>query len=196
MSKPVPTYGKMWPIYAGYWDAMKASHGREEEIKRVARQLLDHKDRYVDAELMTSVPWYMIAVLHWRESSANFNRQLAQGDPLHKKSVNVPKGRGPFATWEDSAYDALVSLKGLNKIVDWRLEKILYQCERYNGWGYFQYRNVPSPYLWGATTIQMPGKYVADGKWDKSAWDKQLGCAALLEAMRRGDHSIKFVREE
>lgn len=90
--------------------------------------------------------------------------------------------------------DALATLKGLHRIIDWRLEKVLYQLERYNGWGYF-WRGLASPYLWGATTVQQRGKYVADGQFSATAWDTQLGCAALIRAMMDIDSSIKPVRE-
>src|SRR5207247_1268402 len=84
--------------------------------------------------------------------------------------------------------DAL-ALDGLTKVIDWRLEKILYYLELYNGWGYHAH-GVPSPYLFGATSIQKPGKYIADGVWSATAIDKQIGCAALIKAMHDLDASV------
>src|SRR5215472_927317 len=181
MSNPVPTYGQYWPIAANYWDEMSIRASRTQEVEATARKLLKHKARYQTIEHETGVPWYMVAVLHERESNANFERQLGQGDRLDRKSVNAPKGRGPFKDFEASAYDALVTLKHYDKIEDWRLEKILYYSEKYNGWGYWQYHGkMPSPYIWGATSVQTPGKYVADGKWSSTTMDQQVGCAAML----------------
>jgi hypothetical protein len=55
---------------------------------------------------------------------------------------------------------------------------------------------VPSPYLFGATNIQKPGKYIADGVWSARAIDKQIGCAALIKVMMDLDASIEPIREE
>jgi hypothetical protein len=55
---------------------------------------------------------------------------------------------------------------------------------------------VPSPYVWGATSIQRPGKYVADGVWSARTLDQQLGCAALIDAMSDLNASIQLLREK
>lgn len=189
-----PAYYSKWPVYAKQWDAMAVKQSRLPGIRQAAAKLVADKPVYLKAEKLTGVPWYMIAILHYRESSANFNTQLAQGDPLNRVSTHVPRGRGPFKTWEEGAYDALVTLKGYNKIIDWRLEKILYYSEVYNGWGY-HWRKLPSPYLWGGTTIQQQGKFVADGKFSPSTWDTQPGVAAMLSQMMHLDPSITPIRE-
>jgi lysozyme family protein len=119
---------------------------------------------------------------------------LAQGDPLNRRSVHEPSGRGPFKSWEEGAYDALVRLKKLNRVKDWRLEKMLYYAEQYNGWGY-HYHRMPSPYLWGGTTIQRRGKYVADGRFSPTTWDVQPGVAALISQMMHLDPTISPLRE-
>ena len=180
----IPTYRSMWPIYAGYWNTMSLSHANAPRVISACKKIVSHKSRYETAQRSTGVPWYMIGCLHMRESSLNFTTQLAQGDPLNRVSTHVPAGRGPFATWEAGARDALVVLKGYNRVIDWRLEKILYYCENYNGWGYWRYHNmIPSPYVWGATSIQRPGKYIADGQWSSTAWDTQIGCAIMIRVI-------------
>lgn len=190
----VPTYRRKWPVYARQWDSMKIVPDRARTVAAVARRLHASKARYVKIQSATNVPWYMVAVIHERESGQNWSRSLAQGDRWDRVSTHVPRGRGPFNSWEAAAVDALATLKGLHRIIDWRLEKVLYQLERYNGWGYF-WRGLASPYLWGATTVQQRGKYVADGQFSATAWDTQLGCAALIRAMMDIDSSIKPVRE-
>src|SRR3954468_4720639 len=67
------------------------------------------KQRYQPVALKTGVPWFVIAVIHEREASQNWSKSLAQGDPWNKKSVHVPKGRGPFKSWEEAAIDALAN---------------------------------------------------------------------------------------
>ena len=100
---------------------------------------------------------------------------------------------GPFDTWDEGAVAALKH-DGLTSVSDWRLEKALHYQEKYNGWGSF-YRGLPSPYIWGATSVQRPGKFVADHVWSATTMDRQIGCAAILKGMMALDPSIKPVRE-
>jgi lysozyme family protein len=187
-----PTYRSKWPVYARQWDAMELV--RVPTVRAVAKRLFAAKARYVKIQNVTNVPWWMVAVIHERESSQNWTRSLAQGDPWDRVSTHVPRGRGPFTSWEAAAVDALATLKGLHKVKDWRLEKVLYQLERYNGWGY-HWRGLASPYLWGATTVQQRGKFVADGKFSPITMDVQLGAAALIKALMDLDPTIKPIRE-
>src|SRR5687767_12868602 len=115
-----------------------------------------------------------IALLIFRKLLPNSSRPRTAISRLRSSpacpGTCVPRGRGPFKSWEAGAYDALVTLKKLNKVIDWRLEKILYHSERYNGWGY-HFRGLPSPYIWGGSTIQRRGKFVADCKFSSTTWD-------------------------
>jgi len=189
-------YSLMWPIYAKYWDTMKLSNANAPRVIKACESIVRYKKRYLNAEKDSGVPWYMIGPLHMRESGLSFSTQLAQGDPLNRVSVHVPKGRGPFSSWEEGAYDALVRLKGLNRVIDWRLEKILYYCENYNGWGYWLYHGrMPSPYVWGATSVQKPGKYVADGVWSSTTMDTQIGCAVMIRVLSQME-KVTLVRED
>lgn len=189
-----PTYASKWPEYAKQWDKMEIRPNKQASFERIAKKLIANKARYQAAEKLTKVPWYMIALLHMRESDNDFNTQLAQGDPLSRRSTHVPAGRGPFNTWEDGAKDALVTLKHFDRILDWRLEKILYYAELYNGWGYHNHR-VPSAYLWAGSTVYSSGKYVSDGVWSASAVDSQPGVASVLRIMMKLDPTIKPERE-
>lgn len=141
------------------------------------------KARYQAVEKRTGVPWWFIAVAHEREASQNWNTQLGQGDPLNKKSVHVPKGRGPFSSWEDGAVDALVNCAPFaSKNKDWSPGGALTMLEKYNGLGYYK-RNLPSPYIWAGTDQYTRGKFVSDGKFSADTVDSQLGCAGLLKFM-------------
>ncbi len=191
-----PTYGQRWQTYSRQWDMCVTLPAKRAEIAKVAKRLVAAKARYQAVEKRTGVPWYMIAAIHERESSQDWNAQLAQGDPLSRVSTHVPRGQGPYYgkdAWERAAIIALET-DGLTHVKDWRLEKMLYYWEAYNGWGYERH-GVPSPYVWGATTIQKPGKYVADGVWSSTAVDQQLGCAAMLKGMMDLDHTIQPIRE-
>jgi lysozyme family protein len=189
-----PTYRTMWPLYAERWDA--AEHTRRNSAMAVAKRLVAAKPRYINIQHVTGVPWYWIGPVHVRESSQDWSRSLAQGDRWDRASVHVPAGRGPFASFEAAAIDAL-QLNAMTRVTDWRLEKLIYYWEKFNGWGYWWYhRATPSPYVWGSTTVQKPGKYVADGVWSSSVTDVQLGCVAMLKAIMELDPLVKPQRED
>ena len=188
-------YRDKWPQYAGQWNRMVINRSREHEFHNLAQFAINHKDTYAAVEKATGVPWPLVAVLHRRESDANFNTYLGNGDPLSRRTTHVPRGRGPFSSFLAGAKDAL-HLDGLDKVQDFRLEKMIYYCEVFNGAGYSDYHHVPSPYVWGGTNIQARGKYVSDGNWDANAWDSQPGCAPILQQIAELDPSVKYVRED
>lgn len=159
---------------------------------KVAKSLVAAKPRYRAVEAKTGVPWPVIAIIHERESSQNWGRSLAQGDPWNQVSVHVPAGRGPFDSWEAAAIDALVKCPPfLARHRDWSIGGALTALETYNGIGYAA-RGVPSPYLWSGTNQYRAGKYVRDGVYDAGKVDPQLGCAALIIALMELDPAIGF----
>lgn len=167
------------------WDACHISADKGPAFKQVADRLTAPAavNRYKAVEKLTGVPWWFIAVVHEREASQNWNTQLGQGDPLNRKSIHVPKGRGPFSTWEDGAVDALVSCAPYAaKNKDWSIGGALSMLEQYNGLGYAS-KGLPSPYIWAGTDQYVAGKYVSDGVYSATAVDTQLGCAGLLKFM-------------
>jgi len=187
-------YGRKWHEYADQWDRMMIKRDRVKEFNKIAEYALAHRGIYTAIEGRTGVPWPMIAILHRRESDADFNTYLGNGQPLNRKTTIVPKGRGPFSSFEEGAIDALQYDK-LTSVKDWRLEKILFYCEAFNGAGYNN-RGLPSPYVWGGTNIQQPGKYVSDGRWNGKTWDSQPGCAPILKTIMMMDLNIEFKRED
>src|SRR5262249_35667634 len=170
------------------WKAAKVTrnHGS------IARSLVAAKARYQAVEARTGVPWPVIAVIHARESSQNWARSLAQGDPWDRASIHVPAGRGPFSSWEAAAVDALVNCAPhAARNTDWSIGGTLTKLEEYNGLGYAA-RSRPSPYIWAGTSQYQSGKYIRDGVYDPNAVDSQPGCAGLLMAMMELDPSINF----
>ena len=100
--------------------------------------------------------------------------------------------RGPFASWEAAAIDALVKCPPyLARHRDWSIAAALTALETYNGIGYAA-RGLPSPYLWSGTNQYRAGKYVRDGVYDPGKVDPQLGCAALMVALMELDPEISF----
>jgi lysozyme family protein len=172
------------------WSQMKIIRGAE--FDRVASRLVGSgaKSRYKEIEAATGVPWPVVAVIHEREASQNFLASLAQGDPFDRASTHVPKGRGPFPSFKAAAIDALTNCAPFAaQWKDWSVGGALTLLEQYNGIGYHR-RGLPSPYVWAGTDQYVSGKYVADGVFDPSVVDKQLGCAGLLNAMMKMDSTI------
>ncbi len=137
----------------------------------------------------SKIPWYFIACAHYLECTFDFKKHLHNGDPLTGYTVKVPAnrpkvGHGPPFTFEESAVDALKLMK-LNEISNWSLPTVLRKLEAYNGFGYFKYHSINSPYLWSYSNQYVKGKYVADGKFDAEAVSKQMGAAVILKRMEQ-----------
>ena len=154
-------------------------------VQEVADQILRGQARYKTVEGTSGVPWHVIAVIHNMECSLNFKQHLHNGDPLGKKTVNVPAGRPPgwdgTGTWEESALDSL-AFDNLTSWHDWSIAGMLYKLEGYNGWGY-RGHGIFTPYLWSFTSHYTHGKYVSDGHWDPDAVSQQIGCAGVLRRL-------------
>jgi len=178
-------YSEYWPVAKRLWDTMQIDTARSKNIALAAARLKKSASVYQDVQRITGVPYPLIAAIHYRESSADFMTYLGNGQVLSQRTTIVPKGRGPFATWQQGAIDALM-LDGLADVQDWRLEKQLYYAELFNGAGYWNRRQT-SPYVWAGTNHQVKGKYRTDGKFDKQMWDIQPGVAALMLSLYRLD---------
>lgn len=171
------------------WNNCKVYAQRGPLFQKVADRIKANKAVYDRVEKATGVPWWFVGITHYRESNLNLNTQLGQGDPLDQVSRHVPKGRGPFKTFEDGAYDALVNCapKAANN-KDWSIAGALVMFEKYNGMGYAN-KGLPSPYVWAGTDQYVKGKYVRDGVFDPNAVDSQLGCAGLMKYLGVGKAS-------
>lgn len=186
------------------WTKVNILPNRLAEVQHVAGRLVAPyaKSRYQEIEKATGVPWFIVAVIHERESGQSFVAQLGQGDPLGLVSRHVPRGRGPFFNHpndpplQDAFYrgalDALIDCPPYaSKWKDWSAGGALTLLISYNGFGYDAHSE-NSPYDWGATDQEQRGKFTSDGIYNNAVWDTQVGCAAMLKAMIVIDPSIKF----
>jgi lysozyme family protein len=173
--------------YQNLFDTCEINADRQNEVTGLTARIVQHQSRYEAVGTPLAIPWFFIGVIHNMESSQRFDRHLHNGDPLTARTVHVPAGRpksgDPPFTWEASATDALI-LEGLDKVTDWRLPALLYQIEKYNGFGYrIRHPDVLSPYLWSGSQHYTKGKFVADGTFDPEAVSKQSGAAVILRQM-------------
>lgn len=176
------------------WSKMHVDHVVSPLFDRIAERLcaLGAKMHYEAVSAKTTVPWFVIAVIHEREASQSWAANLAQGDPWDRVSTHVPRNQGPFRSWNDAAINALERTPPYaSHWGDWSAGGALSLLEDYNGTGYAA-RGLPSPYVWAGTDQYKSGKYIADGHFDPAAVDHQLGCAGLIARMALIDHSVKF----
>ena len=127
--------------YSALWNTLQIRPERLTQVRHIFGKVTNpaNKVRYQNVEAATGVPWYMIALIHNLEASLRFDQHLHNGDPLAERTVHVPKnrpatGRPPF-TWEESAKDALEFDK-LTNISPWTIERIAFELEKFNGFGY------------------------------------------------------------
>ena len=180
---------------AARWQAAIVTPALLPVLKVIAGRLVNPvaKDRYeAVTDRVGAPPWWLIAVIHEREASQSWAAYLGNGDPLSRTTIHVPRGRGPFAIWEDGAVDALSNCAPYAaKWTNWTIGGLLTLLEEYNGLGYAM-MGQPSPYVWASTNQYVRGKYIADGHYDPNAVDTQLGCTALLKTMAEMDQTIKI----
>lgn len=156
------------------------------EADNYAQKIINNKSKYQNIEKSTGVPWYVVGLIHYRESTLNFDTHLHNGDSLSGPTVNVPAGRPSTErrrfTFEESAIDAL-NQNGVSKNNFSTIPSILQTLEGYNGLGYYK-NGLQSPYIWSGTNQYVSGKYIRDRVYDPNAKDAQLGVAALLKALQ------------
>ncbi|NOS94441.1 MAG: hypothetical protein HOP30_21210 [Cyclobacteriaceae bacterium] len=171
--------------YQQLFDTCQIKEAKYNEIDGLLNKIVAGKSRYESITRSIGVPWYFTGIIHCMECNSKFTTHLHNGDPLTARTVRVPAGDpktgSPPFTWEASAIDAL-KLKSLEKWTDWSLPGILFQFERYNGFGY-RPKGIQSPYLWSYSNHYTKGKYVADGAYDDKAVSRQCGAAVLLRRM-------------
>lgn len=201
------------PDQSARWEAAKINPKDSIRVGKAVALYLRLAPRYEQIERMRAngVPAPVLFCFHQRESDGDFSCHPHEGSPLTHRTRFVPKGRlpgdrdviganglrtagGSPYTFAESAQDAYYVCDRLDT-KDWQhLAPALQAIESFNGLGYQHPGRPPSPYLWAATTIERPGKYVADGRFSPTARDSQLGCVAILKAMLARGIALPFVR--
>lgn len=171
--------------YTSFFNQCSALPSRQALVDGMAQKVRNNRARYEAVAGPLGMPWAMVGVIHSMEASLSFATHLHNGDPLTARTHHVPAGRpangNPPFTWEESAIDAL-KLMNFDSITDWSTARMLFELERYNGFGYRQFE-LPSPYLWSFSNIYRQGKFINDGIFDPEAVSKQCGAALLLKAL-------------
>lgn len=173
------------------WEKAQISHQHRAHVLDIARKIIINKTRYEEIENQSGIPWFVVACIHSLETSLDFRLGLHSGERWNAVTANVPRGRGPFDSFEEAAIDALLIKKRVSDqfLGLWTIPRCLFFLECYNGLGYMigtgQNTTPPktSPYLWSMTTIYEKGKYAFDGAFDPELVSKQAGAAAILKGL-------------
>lgn len=163
-------------------------------VEQIARKLLGFGPRYKWVGDCTLIPITVLATLHERESSANFNTYLGNGERLDRVTRLVPKGRGPFQppqAWGKGALDAITIDHLADNSAPWSMPYACWKGEAWNGFGPRNHGK-HTGYLWGGTSIYDGGKYVSDGVWNPTFDDPQIGIIPVMLRMAALDQSLQL----
>ena len=129
----------------------------------------------------TGLPPELIAAIHYRESTGNFDATIKDGSKLPAgvsfvdDAVNISNDAN-YVIFKE-AYN--MSADSVDVIA------MLSIAEVHNGTGYYK-MGLNSPYLYSGTNLYTKGKYDADGHYNPDLVDKQPGiflliCSILLD---------------
>lgn len=168
--------------YTGLFNTIEVLPEFVPKTEKACLRIIKNKVRYISGVEDTNVPWYFIAIIHHMESDCNFNCQIANGQRWNKVTTIVPKGIGPWSSWEESTKD-IIKMDNMDKVPQWTIPTILRLLENYNGLGYCM-RGLNSPYLWSGSNHGVGvGKFVEDGKYSAIAVSNQVGAAVVLSKL-------------
>lgn len=162
------------------------------ELTKVCAKIFAGQSRYQSIEKVTGVPWHFIGCLHFMEASLRWEACLHNGEPWNKKTTIVPKGRGPWASFEEAAIDALKYDKLADKPQGyWTIARMLAFAESYNGTGYRK-RGILSPYVFAYTNLSDEmGKYVADHVYDATKPHNRPSVGAILLMLKKMEETME-----
>lgn len=174
------------PTYAAQWASMKVT--REGEALETAERLLKDRKTYDEIAGETGVPTVWLMATNEREDGGRLDRYFGNGDVLTRPTTDVPRHRGPFASFKAGVLDSL-HYDGIDAGFRAQLRAgiaivplMIFEETNWNGWGYDAH-GIRTPYVFGATNLQQRGKYDADGHWNGALMDTQLGTAAIWWAL-------------
>ena len=173
-----PSYAPRRGEYGELWRTIQILPERIALISSMGDRIRFYRARYHAVAAATGIPWEIVGAIHMRESGCDFAMNFLNGDtPWSAVTVTVPKGRGPWASWEACAIEML------NEQDRPAVPDAIGVCtfmEGYNGFGYLS-RGLNSPYLWAGSNHGIGvGKYTSDGHYDPEAVDDQAGAMTTL----------------
>ena len=146
---------------------------------------LRHRSRYEAIAQRTWIPWELIAWIHYRESSFNFNTYLHNWQRLWTRTTIVPRWI-LFHSWDEAAIDALRWPRASygNPTGD-NLASQADFAERFNGLWY-RNRGLLSPYVMAGSQAyeRQWGMFVRDGVFSRWTRDPRVWVMPIVMALR------------
>ena len=181
---PVATTKATPNEYLNLWQRCVVNPDSSSQIDAAVKRIKSHEALYQQAVAGTKIPWFCVGIIDEMECGCDQTKHIHNGDPLMKRTVQVPAGRptsgdGPFTKLE--SITDWIQLKHWNQWHDWDVASILFRFEANNGFAYRNYR-VNTPYLWSGSNLYTAGKFIKDRVYSKTAISKQIGAALLLKA--------------
>jgi len=176
--------------YRNLYATMVVLDKHKSAVKNACDRIKKNRSRYeLAAEMVNKahslkVNWKVIACIHSLEASGDFSKNLANGQNIKMKTTIVPKGLGPWESFEHSCVDAIGHERWDNVNFD-DIGSVLRCIESYNGYGYMR-RGKNSPYLWSFSQHGIgTGRYVSDGRYDSTSVSQQVGWSLLYKELSK-----------
>ena len=189
-------YQELEPDYDRLLETCREDLSRKLELEKRVKEILaladKHHDEWTFVTSVTGVPRLWGMASFERECDSDYSRSPAQGDRWDERSVNVPRGLGPYESWA-AACIAAYRLDRLDHVgsKNWTWSRACYEGELFNGFGP-RARGRRTGYLWSWTNVYDGGKYVRDGVWDPEFRDPQCGMVPLMIALMKLDPTLKL----
>ena len=167
------------------------------EVERCGEWAIANKATFSRVTALTSVPWYVVAIINIMEMGTRLTGTLLNGDPWDKKTVHFPSGHGPWRSWESAAVYAI-----RHEAEGWHLDtarinwsdigEVFWYLEAWNGFnarmtGQYE-KTTPqgaSPYIYSGTPFYVRGKKLENPtRFDPDLESQQIGCMAFLLYLR------------
>ena len=171
-----------------YSSMKKEAMGRQKlfTISWYTNKAKEGRPKYEQVADEIGCPWEIVACVHALEASFSWSKNLMNGQDYKKRTTWVPKGYGPWDSWEEAAIDAFLLKRKQGKLPEeWSIGSSLEFLLLFNGSGY-ERRGLVSAYLWSFSNHyvnQGGSKFVSDGQFDRNAVSLQVGAAIILKEL-------------
>ena len=102
---PVATTKATPNEYLNLWQRCVVNPDSSSQIDAAVKRIKSHEALYQQAVAGTKIPWFCVGIIDEMECGCDQTKHIHNGDPLMKRTVQVPAGRptsgdGPFTKLE------------------------------------------------------------------------------------------------
>lgn len=176
--------------YQRDWNALEILPGWVDRVMRMAERVAGGRARYERVAPVIEMDWAGIGAIHALECDLSWEKGLHSGESWRRRTQLEERGRGPFASWEEAAIDALRAVRATAPFMwdgsgGWSVAELGRWLEMFNGGGYLR-KGKRSPYIVSGSTLGVGvGKYTGDGIYSAEAVSAQVGAFCILWGLAR-----------